>query len=236
MIQKRGKVFTKFVGIDITNGANGDQLFEMILKKLDDAYHWKLLLVPLTGSEFDWNNWAVHESEDESDDEGPSVESVEDSDASLSPLASDSEDIDLEIEINESVNKEISHIVDDSSDLPLTIGIKSDGVNVLRGKKNGVYKKIKNVANQLMLSSHCISHRFQLSTKPVTEKNNKSLKDLFQFFEKLFKYHQNSAVVTAVFRETVKVLGIAGASSVIRVNGTSWDKVFTCSICFKKPP
>ena len=137
-------------------------------------------------------------------------------------MASDSEDIDLEIEINESVNKEISYIVDDSSDLPLTMGITSDGANVLRGKKNDVYKKIKDVANQLMLSSHCISHRFQLSTKPVMEKNNKSLKDLFQFPEKLFKYHQNSAVVTAVFRETVKVLGINGACSVIRANGTNW--------------
>ena len=139
-------------------------------------------------------------------------------------MASDSEDIDLEIEINESVSKEISHMVDNSSYLPLTIGIKSDGANVLRGKKNGVYKKIKDVANQLMLSSHCISHRFQLSIKPVMEKNNKSLKDFFQFLEKLFKYHQNSVTVTvtAVFRETVKVLGITGGSCVIRVNGTSW--------------
>ena len=48
------------------------------------------------------------------------------------------------------------------------------------------------------------------------------LKDLFQFLEKLFKYHHNSAVVTAVFRETVKVLGITGATSVIRVNRTCW--------------
>ena len=42
----------------------------MILKKLDETYHWKLPLAPLTGSEFEWNNWAVHESEDEPDDEG----------------------------------------------------------------------------------------------------------------------------------------------------------------------
>ena len=135
---KLGKVFTKFVGIDNVICANADQLFEMILKKLDEAYHWKPPLVPLTGSEFEWNNWAVHESEDESDHEGPSVESVEDSDASLSSLASDSEDIDLEIEINESINEESSHIVDDSSDLPLMIGITSDGAKFLRGKKNGV--------------------------------------------------------------------------------------------------
>ena len=94
---KRGEVFTKFVGIDSVIGAHADQLFEMILKKLE-IYHWKPPLIPLTGTEFEWNNWTVHESEDESDDEGPSVESVEDSDASLSPLASDSEDIDLEIE------------------------------------------------------------------------------------------------------------------------------------------
>ena len=195
----------------------------MILKKLDEAYHWKLPLVPLTGSESERNNWAVHESEHESDDKGPSVESVEDSDASLSPLASDSEDIDLEIEINKSVNKEISYIVDANSDLPLTIGIRSDGANVLRGKKNGIYKKIKDVANQLMLSSHCISHRFQFSTKPVIEKNNKSLKDLFQFLEKLFKYHQNSAVVTANWCKFC--------------NSSEWDKLdFTCSISFKKPP
>ena len=46
------------------------------------------------------------------------------------------------------------------------------------------------------------------------------LKDLFQFLEKLFKYYHNSAVVTAVFRETMKVLDITGATSVIRVNGT----------------
>ena len=95
---KRGEVFTKFVGIDSVIGAHADKLFEMILTKLDEIYHWKPPLVPLTGSEFEWNNWAVHENEEESDDEGPSVESVEDSDASLSPSASDSEDIDLEIE------------------------------------------------------------------------------------------------------------------------------------------
>ena len=83
-------------------------------------------------------------------------------------------------------------------------------------------KKIKDVANQLMLSLHCISHRFQLSTKSIMEKNNRSLKDLFQFLEKLFKYHHNSAVVTAVFRETVKVLDITGATSAIRVNRTCW--------------
>ena len=85
-------------------------------------------------------------------------------------MASVSEDIDLEIEINESINEESSHIVDDSSDLPLMIGIRSDGANVLRGKKDGVHKKIKDVANQLMLSSHCISHRFQVSMKSVMEK------------------------------------------------------------------
>ena len=112
----RGKVFTKFVRIDNVIRVNADQLFEVIFKKIDEAYHWKSPLVPLTGSESEWNNWAVHESEVESDDEGPSVESVKDSDASLSPLASDSEDIDLEVEINESINKESSHIVDDSSD------------------------------------------------------------------------------------------------------------------------
>ena len=36
---KRGKVLTKFVGIDNVTCANADQLFEMILKKLDEAYH-----------------------------------------------------------------------------------------------------------------------------------------------------------------------------------------------------
>ena len=54
------------------------------------------------------------------------------------------------------------------------------------------------------------------------EKNNKSPKNLFQFLEKLFKYRHNSAVVSIVFRETVKILGITGATSVIRVKGTSW--------------
>ena len=78
-----------------------------------------------------------------SDDEGPSAESVEDSDVSLSPLASDAEDIDLEIEINQSVDEvsSHSHIVEDSSDLPLMIGITSDGAKVFRGKKNGIHKK-----------------------------------------------------------------------------------------------
>ena len=140
---KRGKVFTKFVGIDNVTRGNADQLFEIILKKLDEAYHWKPPLVPLTGSEFEWNNWALHESEDESDDEGPSVESVEDSDASLSPLASDAEDIDLEIEINQSINEgsSHSHIVEDSSDLPLMIGITSDGAKNV--KRMAYTKKLK---------------------------------------------------------------------------------------------
>ena len=115
------------------------------MKKLNETYHWKPPLVPLTGSEFKCNNWTVHESEDESDDEGPSVESAEDSNALLSPLASDLEDRHLEIEINQSIDEESfhSHIVDDSSDLPLMIGITSDGTNVLWGKKNGVHRKLK---------------------------------------------------------------------------------------------
>ena len=115
----------------------------MILKELDEAYHWKPPLVPLTGSEFEWNNWALHKSEGESDGEIPSVESVEDSHVLLSPLASNSEGIDLEIEINQSIIEESSHshIVDDSSDLPWMIGITSDGGNVLQGEKNGVQKK-----------------------------------------------------------------------------------------------
>ena len=50
---KRGKVFSKFVGIDNVIRANADQLFGMILKKLDEAFHWKPPLVPLTGSEFE---------------------------------------------------------------------------------------------------------------------------------------------------------------------------------------
>ena len=45
------------------------------------------------------------------------------------------------------MNEESSHIVDDSSDLPLMIGRTSNGVNVLQGEKNGVHKKIKDVAN-----------------------------------------------------------------------------------------
>ena len=32
---KQGKVFPKFVGIDTVTCANADQLFEMILKKID---------------------------------------------------------------------------------------------------------------------------------------------------------------------------------------------------------
>ena len=160
---KWGKVFTKFVGIDNVIRANADQLFEMILKKLDEAYHWKPPVIPLTGSEFEWNNWAVHESEVESDNEGPSIESVEDSDASPSPLASNSEDMDLEIEITESINEESSQIVGDSSDLPLIIAIVSE--------KKKITQKIKGVANQLMLSFHCILHRFQLSMKSSMEKN-----------------------------------------------------------------
>ena len=38
---KRGKVFTKLVGIDNVIRANTDQLFEMIWKKLDEPYHGK---------------------------------------------------------------------------------------------------------------------------------------------------------------------------------------------------
>ena len=45
------------------------------------------------------------------------------------------------------MNEESSHIVDDSSDLPLMIGRTSNVVNVLQGEKNGVHKKIKDVAN-----------------------------------------------------------------------------------------
>ena len=100
-------------------------------------------LVPLTGSEFEWNNCVVHESEDESNDKDHSVKPVEDSDAWLSPLTSNLEKIDLETEINESINEEGSHIANDSLDLPLMIDITSNGANVLRGKKNNVHKKTR---------------------------------------------------------------------------------------------
>ena len=168
---KQGKIFTKSVGIDNVTCANADQLFEKILKKIDEAYHQKPL-VPLIGSEFQWNNWAIHESEDESDDEGLSVKSVEDSDALLSPIASDSEDIDLEIQINQSINEESfhSHIVDDSSDLPLMIGITSNSANILRVKKNGIHKKIKDVANQFMQFSQ---HFAYISTFNKTSNGEK---------------------------------------------------------------
>ena len=81
---------------------------------------------------------------------------------------------------------------------------------------------MKEKANELLASSHCISHRFQLSSKKVMENRNAQMKDLFQFLQKLFNYHHNSAVVSSVYREAVKVLQITGATSVIKVNGTRW--------------
>ena len=53
---KPGKVFTKLFSIDNVIRPNADQLFEMILKILNEAYHWEPPLAPLTGSEFEWNN------------------------------------------------------------------------------------------------------------------------------------------------------------------------------------
>ena len=48
------------------------------------------------------------------------------------------------------------------------------------------------------------------------------MKDLFQFLQTLLNYRHNSAVVSSVYREAVKVLQITGATSVIRVNGIRW--------------
>ena len=72
---KPGKVFTKFVGINNVTHSNADELFKMILKILNEAYHWKPPVIALNGSGFEWNNWAVHKSEDKSDDKDHPIES-----------------------------------------------------------------------------------------------------------------------------------------------------------------
>ena len=60
-------------------------------------------------------------------------------------MASNSDDIDLEIEINKSINEVDwswrNHILDDDSDLPLMIDITSDGPKKECEVKRMVYSK-----------------------------------------------------------------------------------------------
>ena len=175
----RGKVCYRFVSIDNVIRANAEQLFEMILKMFKSAFNWHPPDVPLTDSPFDPDVLVYTTSEDNE----PEVEEVTDSVSTDGECNDDSDDaisLEEEQEFEEDVEVEQNQVN------TLMIGMTSDGANVLRGKKNGVHTKIKAVANQLLVSSHCISHRFQLSSKSVMEKQNTRLKELILYLQKLF--------------------------------------------------
>ena len=116
-------------------------------------------------------------------------------------------------------NNEEKHL---NSNHPLLASITTDGANVLRGKRSGVSARLRSLCNKLLLYSHCVSHRCQLELKKTAKNECELCKDVNQFLESLFVFHKTSCVVTNTYRQSVNELGIRGASSVIRVNGTRW--------------
>ena len=81
---------------------------------------------------------------------------------------------------------------------------------------------MRSTCNQLLLYSHCISHRCQLELKKTGEKDCQLCKEVNQFLERIFLFYKTSNVITAAFRESVAELSLPSPLSVIRVNGTRW--------------
>ena len=55
-------------------------------------------------------------------------------------------------------------------------------------------------------------------------------KGLYEFCEELFNFHHKSTIVSIVFRNSMKVLGVMGKSNVIRVNSIRFLSNFVSAI------
>ena len=244
----RGKVYTKFLGLESVIRANAEQITNVLFKMLSKTLCWVPpvdVIKPVEVSdvfmhiEGDENN--IIETVDENlihyrdglrntEERIELVEDVEtiDGDDKIESLfGSINEGESSDDEMIELVNKEtgttlvLEKLSDRDECVPLLSGFTSDGASVLTGQKSGVNVKLRQKCNYFMLNGHCMSRRVQLALKD-TDKKCKQFKDLFEFLEQLFVFHKTSNVVTNVFRESVRDLDIKCAFSVIRVNGTRW--------------
>ena len=246
----RGKVYTKFLGLESVIRANTEQITNVLFKMLSKTLCWVPpvdVIKPVEVSdvfmhvEDDENNIIetvgenlIHYGDglrntEERIELVEDVETIDGDDKIESLFGSINECESSDDEMIELVNKEtvttlvLEKLSDRDECVPLLSGFTSDGASVLTGQKSGVNVLTckRQKCNYFMLNGHCTSHRVQLSLKD-TAKKCKLFKDLFEFLEQLFVFHKTSNVVTNIFRESVRDLDIKCAFSVIHVNGTHW--------------
>ena len=242
----RGKVYTKFLGLESVIRANAEQITNVLFKMLSKTLCWVPPVDVIKPVEVSDVFMRVEEDIIETVDENlihygdglrnteerielvEDVETIDGDDKIESLFGSINECESSDDEMIELVNKEtvttlvLEKLSDRDECVPLLSGFTSDGASVLTGnQKSGVNVKLRQKCNYFMPNGHCMSHRVQLALKD-TDKKCKQFKDLFEFLEQLFVFHKTSNVVTNVFRDSVRDLDIKCAFSVIRVNGTRW--------------
>ena len=52
---------------------------------------------------------------------------------------------------------------------PLLVSVTTDGPNILKGRRTGVSARLREKCNQLLLYTHCVSHRCLLELKKTAE-------------------------------------------------------------------
>ena len=214
----RGKIHTKFLGIDDVIRANSVQITDCILRLLKNILNWTPPTKVLTDTLFEIPDVFEPENSEEGDEEDSSIELINDLLSDIDDIVDD--DIESDIETETEIEFETSNQKSSIENSALLVGLTSDGANVLTGKKSGVNVRLREQCNNLMLNGHCVSHRCQLHFKKTVQRGSKHFDELNKFLEKPFVFHKTSNVISNVFREAVKTLKLNGATSVIRVNGT----------------
>ena len=200
-----GAIFTIFVAIDNVTRPNAEQITDLVLKLLHDYISWKPPTVVI-GENEDMTN--ISEEEDNIEPEVIERNQVEEecigdeSDISNDEYNQEDSGDDAEtyvIDFEESEKEEL-----DPGNKPLLVGITTDGARVLTEKNLAFHKRLKEKCNKILLSTHCLPHRMQLSLKECLS----TLKGLYEFCEEFFNFHHKSTVVSNVFPNSVKALSV----------------------------
>ena len=83
---------------------------------------------------------------------------------------------------------------------------------MLTGGKSGIHESLKEKCNKILLSTHCLPHRMQLSLNDSLSACP-HIKGLYEFCEELFNFHHKSTVVSSVLRNSMKALGVIRKSN-----------------------
>ena len=141
---RRGKIVTNFMSIDNVIGNCRAAVRDVII-------HVKISIqvgspeVPLTGSPFDWYAWEdqtdSEEAEDEATSEPETKATNESSECSSNDECFSNEEEILDIDKSDDECQNDQPMV--NNNLPLMVGVTSDGAAVLKGKKTEVHKRMK---------------------------------------------------------------------------------------------